>query len=293
MVKRKQQPPQEMGGTGGAEAAVEAETGIQAKRRGTKSLKTQAQKDKHNENCKRYRLKIKMRRKEEEQEIPKLKDEHQKTKMELEEYKSKIGVMGNEIQQLKRKLEAQGQMLTSLEKVVEWFALQTNVQGGQVLATSGAVLQSVNGLVSLGETGSTYFQPSMAGFLQQTCFDQDYNITASAAAAAGFANHNLPFGSDAPNSQGNKAGDWTNSATANYNLPEYGATNNHDNIFNNVVGAGLLPTGSSLEANPEASFMFDAANGHENDGDLLLHGHATGFQLSENPSSEAVWKSSP
>ncbi|TYG46736.1 hypothetical protein ES288_D11G279800v1 [Gossypium darwinii] len=25
-----------------------------------------------------------------------------------------------------------GQMLTSLEKVVEWFALQTNVQGGQV-----------------------------------------------------------------------------------------------------------------------------------------------------------------
>ncbi|XP_017607229.1 uncharacterized protein LOC108453568 isoform X3 [Gossypium arboreum] len=257
MVKRKQQPPQEMGGTGGAEAAVEAETGIQAKRRGTKSLKTQAQKDKHNENCKRYRLKIKMRRKEEEQEIPKLKDEHQKTKMELEEYKSKIGVMGNEIQQLKRKLEAQGQMLTSLEKVVEWFALQTNVQGGQVLATSGAVLQSVNGLVSSGETGSTYFQPSMAGFLQQTCFDQDYNITASAAAAAGFANHNLPFGSDAPNSQ------------------------------------GLLPTGSSLEANPEASFMFDAANGHENDGDLLLHGHATGFQLSENPSSEAVWKSSP
>ncbi|TYH49770.1 hypothetical protein ES332_D10G158400v1 [Gossypium tomentosum] len=25
-----------------------------------------------------------------------------------------------------------GQMLTSLEKVVEWFVLQTNVQGGQV-----------------------------------------------------------------------------------------------------------------------------------------------------------------
>ncbi|KAG4141478.1 hypothetical protein ERO13_D06G077766v2 [Gossypium hirsutum] len=25
-----------------------------------------------------------------------------------------------------------GQMITSLEKVVEWFALQTNVQGGQV-----------------------------------------------------------------------------------------------------------------------------------------------------------------
>ncbi|MFQ6631042.1 hypothetical protein Gotur_010067, partial [Gossypium turneri] len=36
-----------------------------------------------------------------------LKDEHQKTKMELEEYKSKIVIMGNEIQQLKRKLEAQ------------------------------------------------------------------------------------------------------------------------------------------------------------------------------------------
>ncbi|PPD89956.1 hypothetical protein GOBAR_DD13109 [Gossypium barbadense] len=208
-----------------------------------------------------------MRHEEKEQEIPKLKDEHQMTKMELEEYKSKIGVMGNEIQQLKRKLEAQGQMLTSLEK--------TNVQGGQVLATSGAVLQSVNELVSSGETGATYFQPSMAGFLQQTCFDQDYNITAPAA-AAGFANHNLRFGFDAPNSQGNKAGDWTDSATANYNLPEYGATNNHDNIFNNVVGAGLLPTGSSLDANPEASFMFDAANNHENYGDLLPHGHATG-----------------
>ncbi|KAG4149496.1 hypothetical protein ERO13_D05G337800v2 [Gossypium hirsutum] len=202
-----------------------------------------------------------MRHEEKEQEIPKLKDEHQMTKMELEEYKSKIGVMGNEIQQLKRKLEAQ---------LVEWFALQTNVQGGQVLATSGAVLQSVNELVSSGETGATYFQPSMAGFLQQTCFDQDYNITAPAA-AAGFANHNLRFGFDAPNSQG----DWTDSATANYNLPEYGATNNHDNIFNNVVGAGLLPTGSSLDANPEASFMFDAANNHENYGDLLPHGHAT------------------
>ncbi|TYI90095.1 hypothetical protein E1A91_D03G099500v1 [Gossypium mustelinum] len=288
MVKRKQQPPPEMEGTGGAEAAVEAETGIQPQRRCTKSLKTRAQMDKHNESCKRYRLKIKMRREEKEQEIPKLKDEHQKTKMELEEYNSKIGVMGNEIQQLKRKLEAQGQMLTSLEKVVEWFALQTNVQGGQVLATTGAVLRSVNELVSSGETGATYFQPSMAGFLQQTCFDQDYNITAPAA-AAGFANHNLRFGFDAPNS----LGDWTDSATANYNLPEYGATNNHDNIFNNVVGAGLLPTGSSLEANPEASFMFDAANNHENDGDLLPHGHATGFQLCENPSSEAVWKSSP
>ncbi|KAG4155015.1 hypothetical protein ERO13_D03G087100v2 [Gossypium hirsutum] len=290
MVKRKQQPPPEMEGTGGAEAAVEAETGIQPQRRCTKSLKTRAQMDKHNESCKRYRLKIKMRREEKEQEIPKLKDEHQKTKMELEEYKSKIGVMGNEIQQLKRKLEAQGQMLTSLEKVVEWFALQTNVQGGQVLATTGAVLRSVNELVSSGETGATYFQPSMAGFLQQTCFGlQHYGP----AAAAGFANHNLRFGFDAPNSLGNKTGDWTDSATANYNLPEYGATNNHDNIFNNVVGAGLLPTGSSLEANPEASFMFDAANNHENDGDLLPHGHATGFQLCENPSSEAVWKSSP
>ncbi|XP_040945952.1 uncharacterized protein [Gossypium hirsutum] len=281
MVKRKQQPPPEMEGTGGAEAAVEAETGIQPQRRCTKSLKTRAQMDKHNESCKRYRLKIKMRREEKEQEIPKLKDEHQKTKMELEEYKSKIGVMGNEIQQLKRKLEAQ---------VVEWFALQTNVQGGQVLATTGAVLRSVNELVSSGETGATYFQPSMAGFLQQTCFGlQHYGP----AAAAGFANHNLRFGFDAPNSLGNKTGDWTDSATANYNLPEYGATNNHDNIFNNVVGAGLLPTGSSLEANPEASFMFDAANNHENDGDLLPHGHATGFQLCENPSSEAVWKSSP
>ncbi|KAH1114665.1 hypothetical protein J1N35_008043 [Gossypium stocksii] len=291
MVKRKEQPSPEMEGTGDVEAAVEAETRVQPKRRGTKSLKTQAQRDKHNESCKRYRLKIKMRHEEKEQEIPKLKDEHQKTKMELEEYKSKIGVMGNEIQQLKRKLEAQGQMLTSLEKVVEWFALQTNVQGGQVLATSGAVLQSVNELVSSGETGATYFQPSMAGFLQQTCLDQDYIM--APAAAAGFANDNLPSGFDAPNSQGNKAGDWTNSATANYNLPEYGATNNQDNICNNVVGAGLLPTGSSLEANPEASFMFDAANNHENDGDLLPQGHTTGFQLCENPSSEAVWKSSP
>ncbi|MBA0643815.1 hypothetical protein Goklo_028072 [Gossypium klotzschianum] len=178
--------------------------------------------------------------------------------------------------------------MNSTLQVVEGFALQTNVQGGQVLATTGAVLRSVNELVSSGETGATYFQPSMAGFLQQTCFDQDYNITAPAA-AAGFANHNLRFGFDAPNS----LGDWTDSATANYNLPEYGATNNHDNIFNNVVGAGLLPTGSSLEANPEASFMFDAANNHENDGDLLPHGHSTGFQLCENPSSEAVWKSSP
>lgn len=61
MVKRKQQPPPEMEGTGGAEAAVEAETGIQPKRRGIKSLKTQAQKDKHNESCKRYRLKVKVK----------------------------------------------------------------------------------------------------------------------------------------------------------------------------------------------------------------------------------------
>ncbi|KAG8496779.1 hypothetical protein CXB51_007996 [Gossypium anomalum] len=267
MVKRKQQPPPEMEGTGGAEAAVEAETGIQPKRRGTKSLKTQAQKDKHNENCKRYRLKIKMRHEEKEQEIPKLKDEHQKTKMELEEYKYKIGVMENEIQQLKTKLESQGQMLTDLEKMVDRFVSQTNVQGGQVLATSGAVLQSVNELVSSGETGATYFQPSMAGFLQHGNYishepqldfnmfaDQEYNITAPAA-AAGFANHNLPFGFDAPNSQGNKAGFCT-----------------HHHIF------GLLPTGSSLEANP--SFMFDAANSHENDGDLLPHGHATGNKSS-------------
>lgn len=48
-----------------------------------------------------------MRHEETEQEIPKLKDEHHRTKMELEEYKSIIGVMGNEIEQLKRQLEEQ------------------------------------------------------------------------------------------------------------------------------------------------------------------------------------------
>ncbi|KAB2037845.1 hypothetical protein ES319_D03G104700v1 [Gossypium barbadense] len=244
--------------------------------RGTKSGKTRAQKDAHNARCVQYRQKTKRRLEELEQVKTKyyemlpifkqMQTENQQMKMELKQNESIIQYMQNCIQQFKTTLEAQGQSYTSFDESIGWFLSQANVQHDLVSSTSGFVVQDVNELSGLGVSRATNFQASMDNLYQQMGFGQYYNNTAASIAAGP--------SSVAPNSHGTKAGVEINSAAGflgtNHDLPEFDVTNNHNNLFNYELGAGIVPdssVGSSLgAANPEV----------ENDGNpphTLFQGH--------------------
>ncbi|PPD99699.1 hypothetical protein GOBAR_DD03262 [Gossypium barbadense] len=203
--------------------------------------------------------------------------------MELKQNESIIQYMQNCIQQFKTTLEAQtanealmrqipirwevdGQSYTSFDESIGWFLSQANVQHDLVSSTSGFVVQDVNELSGLGVSRATNFQASMDNLYQQMGFGQYYNNTAASIAAGP--------SSVAPNSHGTKAGVEINSAAGflgtNHDLPEFDVTNNHNNLFNYELGAGIVPdssVGSSLgAANPEV----------ENDGNsphTLFQGH--------------------
>ncbi|PPS08679.1 hypothetical protein GOBAR_AA11963 [Gossypium barbadense] len=258
--------------------------------KGTKSGKTRAQKDAHNARCVQYRQKIKRRLEELEQVKTKyyemlpifkqMQTENQQMKMELKQNESIIQYMQNCIQQFKTTLEAQtanealmrqipirwevdGQSYTSFDESIGWFLSQTNVQHGLVSPTSGIVVQDVNELLGLGVSGATKFQAFMDNLYQQMGFGQYYNNTAASIAAGP--------SSVAPNSQGVEINSAAGFLGTNHDLPEFDVTNNHNNLFNYELGAGIVPdssVGSSLgAANSEV----------ENDGNppphTLFQGH--------------------
>ncbi|GMI66018.1 hypothetical protein HRI_000271000 [Hibiscus trionum] len=259
-------------------AGTEAEG--QDKQKGAKSGKTQAQKDAHNKSCQRSRQKMKRRREDLEEvetkyyemapKFKKIQTENREMKLELEASKSIIRKMENDMQQLRTTLEAQGQNFTSSDELEGWILSQANVHDGQA-----PVLNDVDKFVGLGATGTGNFPLYTADFYQQMVFGQDYTNTASAANHAGSSS---------------AAGVWINSAAgsldANYDLSEFGVTNQHDNFFNNDLAAGV-PTHSaaapSLGPNSELPIAHNATNNHGNADDLFTLGPAAG-----NNSSSAL-----
>ncbi|PPD99701.1 hypothetical protein GOBAR_DD03264 [Gossypium barbadense] len=212
-----------------------------------------------------------------EQEIPMLKTESRKMKMEFENYKSKTEL---ELQQLRRTIVEQkaseelmkqlfihlmayyGHNFGSFDQAVNWFASQNYAGGGQVSRASGAGLQNVNELVGSVQVPTIDLKHFMVDFDQQRFFGQDYtNVAASNAAGSAYtANHAV-----------SSAAVWINAAAdsslgANHNLPEYGAMNNHNNLCNRDLAAGVSTiTGSSSGANPTQ--VFGSINNNEkNDG---------------------------
>ncbi|TYI39773.1 hypothetical protein ES332_A02G116900v1 [Gossypium tomentosum] len=214
--------------------------------KGTKSGKTRAQKDAHNARCVQYRQKIKRRLEELEQVKTKyyemlpifkqMQTENQQMKMELKQNESIIQYMQNCIQQFKTTLEAQ--------YLGTWETLKS--------PTNRKTL-----------SGATKFQASMDNLYQQMGFGQYYNNTAASIAAGP--------SSVAPNSQGVEINSAAGFLGTNHDLPEFDVTNNHNNLFNYELGAGIVPdssVGSSLgAANSEV----------ENDGNppphTLFQGH--------------------
>ncbi|XP_016741622.1 uncharacterized protein [Gossypium hirsutum] len=200
--------PAEMEGT------METKAKTLPKRRGTKSgkQKTQAEKESHNESCRRSRLKMKTMHKDRDQEFLKLQADHKTIKTELQ-YQAKKGIECNEklqsleednqilsidLHTMKEELEwtrqiavalmaFHGHNFTSFDQAVEWFASQNYAGDGQVSRASGTGLQNVNGLVGSIPVPTINFQPSMVNFDQQMYFGQDNaNIAAFIAAAPAY-----------------------------------------------------------------------------------------------------------
>ncbi|XP_012470384.1 uncharacterized protein LOC105788173 isoform X2 [Gossypium raimondii] len=219
----------------------------EAKQRGAKS--EEERRARHAATCRKSRQRIKGKREQLEQEIPMLKTESGKMKMEFENYKSKTEL---ELQQLRRTIVEQkaseelmkqlfihlmaycGHNFGSFDQAVNWFASQNYAGGDQVSRASGAGLQNVNELVGSVPVPTIDRQHSMVDFDQQMFFGQDYtNVAASNAAGSAYtANHAV-----------SSAAVWINSAAdsslgANHNLPEYGAMNNHNNLCNRDLAAG-------------------------------------------------------
>ncbi|XP_039054527.1 uncharacterized protein LOC120196925 isoform X2 [Hibiscus syriacus] len=276
---------------------AEGEAEGQHKQNRTKSGKTQAQRDAHNKSCQRSRQRIKRRREELEEvetkyyemvpKFKKMQTENREMKLELVEDKSIIRKMENDIQQLRTTLEAQirnearmrqipmewkvnGQNFTSFDESVGWFLTQTNVQDGQASGTCTTVLNDAE---------ACNFPLFMADFGQQIGFGQDYTNAANHAGSS------------------SAAGVWINSVAgssdANYDYSELGVTNNHDNLFDNDLAAGVQTHSAavlSLGANPQLPIAHDATNDHENVGDLFTLGPDAGFQPCENPSPGTVWE---
>ncbi|KAG4155012.1 hypothetical protein ERO13_D03G087000v2 [Gossypium hirsutum] len=228
-----------------------------AKQRGAKS--EEERRARHAATCRQSRQRIKRKREQLEQEIPMLKTEFRKMKMEFENYKSKTEL---ELQQLRRTIVEQGHNFGSFDQAVNWFASQNYAGGGQVSRASGAGLQNVNELVGSVQVPTIDLKHFMVDFDQQRFFGQDYtNVAASNAAGSAYtANHAV-----------SSAAVWINAAAdsslgANHNLPEYGAMNNHNNLCNRDLAAGVSTiTGSSSGANPTQ--VFGSINNNEkNDG---------------------------
>ncbi|KAL1182412.1 hypothetical protein V6Z11_A02G113900 [Gossypium hirsutum] len=200
------------------EGTMETKAKTLPKRRGTKSgkQKTQAEKESHNESCRRSRLKMKTMHKDRDQEFLKLQADHKTIKTELQ-YQAKKGIECNEklqsleednqilsidLHTMKEELEWTRQIavalmafhvrkfghnFTSFDQAVEWFASQNYAGDGQVSRASGTGLQNVNGLVGSIPVPTINFQPSMVNFDQQMYFGQDNaNIAAFIAAAPAY-----------------------------------------------------------------------------------------------------------
>ncbi|KAK8366356.1 hypothetical protein V6Z11_A02G113800 [Gossypium hirsutum] len=249
----------------------------EAKQRGTKSEKER--RARHAAICRESRQRIKTKREQLEREIPMLKTESRNMKMEFENYKSSTEL---ELQQLRRTIVEQkaseelmkqlfihlmayhGHNFGSFDQAVKWFASQNYAGGGQVSRASGTGLQNVNRLVGSVPVPTIDFQASMVDCDQQMCFGQDYtNVAASTAAGPAYtANHAV-----------SSAAVWISSAAgsslgANHNLPEYGAMNNHNNLCNRDLAAGVSTiTGSLSGANP--TLVFGSINSNEKDDDLF------------------------
>ncbi|TYH80102.1 hypothetical protein ES332_D03G109800v1 [Gossypium tomentosum] len=251
-----------------------------AKQRGAKS--EEERRARHAATCRESRQRIKRKREQLEQEIPMLKTESRKMKMEFENYKSKTEL---ELQQLRRTIVEQkaseelmkqlfihlmayyGHNFGSFDQAVNWFASQNYAGGGQVSRASGAGLQNVNELVGSVQVPTIDLKHFMVDFDQQRFFGQDYtNVAASNAAGSAYtANHAVS------SAAGLHSSVWINAAAdsslgANHNLPEYGAMNNHNNLCNRDLAAGVSTiTGSSSGANPTQ--VFGSINNNEkNDG---------------------------
>ncbi|KAK5846141.1 Nuclear distribution protein nudE-like 1-A [Gossypium arboreum] len=229
------------------EGTMETKAKTLPKRRGTKSgkQKTQAEKESHNESCRRSRLKMKTMHKDRDQEFLKLQADHKTIKTELQ-YQAKKGIECNEKLQ---SLEEDNQILSidlhTMKEELEWTrqiavalmafhghnftSFDQNYAGdGQVSRASGTGLQNVNGLVGSIPVPTINFQPSMVNFDQQMYFGQDNaNIAAFIAAA-----------------------------------PAYTA----DHAASSAAGVSTI-TGSSSGANP--TLVFGSTNNNEKDDDLF------------------------
>ncbi|KAG8496780.1 hypothetical protein CXB51_007993 [Gossypium anomalum] len=220
----------------------------EAKKRGTRSEKER--RARHAAICRESRKRIKTKHEQLEREIPMLKTESLRMKMEFENYKSSTEL---ELEQLRRTIGKQkasedlvkqlfihlmayhGHNFTSFDQAVEWFASQNYAGGGQVSRASGTGLQNVNGVVGSIPVPAFNFQHSMSNIDQQMCFGQDNaNIAAYTAAGPAYtADHAASSAAVLINSAAGS------SLGANHNLPEYGAMNNHNNLCNRDLAPGV------------------------------------------------------